>query len=316
MYEIKTISKDDPRIDVEQTGISEKYWLKGKDGRREFLIKIPNPKRQDECWVEKVVCELCGIAGIPCAAYDLCECVSTTTGGAVTTQLGVITKNMCPQGWRLSLGNALMTACLGADEYISSMKKGKPNPTYTIENVMICLENLEKISKGTWIGEGARVRFCQYLALDAVVGNQDRHHQNWAILENENDGIHERMMAPTFDHGASLGRGLLDEERRARRATKDRNFKVAAYAERAKSMFTCTTPNGVVSRLSTLQALQRALELCPTAKKQVLEILDRLSVEQVTGIFDELPSSFITVDARLFAQDLIAANISRIRSHV
>lgn len=314
MYEIKTISKDDPCIDVEQTGISEKYWLKGKDGRREFLIKIPSPNRKDECWIEKAVCELCSIAEIPCATYDLCECVSTTTEGGVTTQLGVITKNMCPLGWRLTLGNDLMMECFGSDQYVYTMKKATPSPTYTIENVMTCLEKLEKTPEKPWCGEGARVRFCKYLTLDAIVGNQDRHHQNWAILENED--THQREMAPTFDHGASLGRGLLDAKRRARRMSKDRNYQVAAYAERAESMFTCTTLDGEVARLGTLQALQRALVLCPSARKQALEILDRLSAERVANVFGKLPSSFVTEDASLFAQDLIAANILRIRSHV
>lgn len=54
--------------------------------------------------------------------------------------------------------------------------------------------------------------FAGYLVFDALIGNTDRHHENWAVLGAE------RKLAPTYDHGASLGfnvprqkRALVDE---------------------------------------------------------------------------------------------------------
>jgi hypothetical protein len=67
------------------------------------------------------------------------------------------------------------------------------------------------------------LRFVGYLMLDALVGNTDRHHENWGILqtitlnddrEKRHLGLSIRMgLAPTFDHASSLGRELLDEAR-------------------------------------------------------------------------------------------------------
>lgn len=47
--------------------------------------------------------------------------------------------------------------------------------------------------------------------LDAVIGNTDRHHENWGILRKRVGDRWQGMVAPTFDHASSLGRELRDE---------------------------------------------------------------------------------------------------------
>ena len=58
-----------------------------------------------------------------------------------------------------------------------------------------------------------RLRLAEYLLLDAVIGNVDRHHENWGILGKDVDGSVKGRLAPTFDHASSLGRELLDTGR-------------------------------------------------------------------------------------------------------
>jgi hypothetical protein len=57
------------------------------------------------------------------------------------------------------------------------------------------------------------------LVLDGLISNTDRHHENWAVVQGSG------QMAPSFDHGASLGfnvpprrRGDLDRVIRHGRA--------------------------------------------------------------------------------------------------
>lgn len=69
----------------------------------------------------------------------------------------------------------------------------------------------------------ASSRMAGYLALDALVGNTDRHHENWGIVlaaQTDKTGKVTLVgeMAPTFDHASSLGRELLDEARERRLA--------------------------------------------------------------------------------------------------
>lgn len=43
-----------------------------------------------------------------------------------------------------------------------------------------------------------------------MIGNVDRHHENWGILRKRVDGEWYGRLAPTFDHASSLGRELVD----------------------------------------------------------------------------------------------------------
>jgi len=53
-----------------------------------------------------------------------------------------------------------------------------------------------------------------YLTLDAMIGNVDRHHENWAVLRSVSAEGPALRIAPTFDHASSLGRELRDEKRK------------------------------------------------------------------------------------------------------
>lgn len=62
--------------------------------------------------------------------------------------------------------------------------------------------------------------WCRTVALDALVGNVDRHSQNWGMLvrpaqENRNP---ELSMAPAFDNGSSLGYNFPERDLAARSA--------------------------------------------------------------------------------------------------
>ena len=71
--------------------------------------------------------------------------------------------------------------------------------------------------------------FAGFLVLDAWVGNQDRHEENWAVLRSL---AGELSLAPSFDHGASLG-FLLSEEQRAAKAADEQSMWAFAEGGRA-----------------------------------------------------------------------------------
>lgn len=53
-------------------------------------------------------------------------------------------------------------------------------------------------------------QFCGYLILDALVANRDRHEENWAVLRDLGGRV---TLAPSYDHGNSLGFNLGDRRR-------------------------------------------------------------------------------------------------------
>ena len=53
-------------------------------------------------------------------------------------------------------------------------------------------------------------QFCGYLFLDALVANRDRHEENWGVLRDPEGRV---TLAPSYDHGNSLGFNLTDKVR-------------------------------------------------------------------------------------------------------
>lgn len=110
--------------------------------------------------------------------------------------------------------------------------------------------------------------FIGYLMLDALIGNTDRHHQNWGVLASSRERAEpERVLAPIYDHASSLGRELSDEARNQRLVTKDRRADVAAYVTRARSAF--YDEQGTT--LDPVTAFRRAAETSPAAGRAWLD---------------------------------------------
>jgi hypothetical protein len=60
--------------------------------------------------------------------------------------------------------------------------------------------------------------FCGYIVFDLLIGNTDRHHQNWGVLVKRVEGSARTLtLAPTYDHSSSLGRELQKFEPKVRK---------------------------------------------------------------------------------------------------
>src|SRR5690606_14933665 len=72
-----------------------------------------------------------------------------------------------------------------------------------------------------------------YLVLDAVIGNTDRHHENWGILRKKTGTGYVGYLAPSFDHASSLGRELHDEFSKKNRYRILEELGIESYAKKA-----------------------------------------------------------------------------------
>jgi len=136
--------------------------------------------------------------------------------------------------------------------------------------------------------------FAGYLMLDAWIGNQDRHHENWAAVW---DG--ERLnLAPTFDHGASLARNLSDKERHERLETRDRNRRIPHFAGRARSALYA---DGSATRpLSTIDAWLEFARRVPNEAHRWRERLDQFEASDVRTVLDQVPPDRMSSICRRF----------------
>jgi hypothetical protein len=71
-------------------------------------------------------------------------------------------------------------------------------------------QNVLRICKAFKVNDHA-AWWSKLLAFDALIGNTDRHSENWGLLATKASGQWSFTMAPTFDHGTSLAYQVRNE---------------------------------------------------------------------------------------------------------
>lgn len=295
MYPIIQVLDDASDL-PEQLGTKYKFWFRDASNQQ-CLFKEGRPNT-GENWAEKACCELCALLGIPHAHYDL---------AAWRHRSGVVSPTFVPDGGRLVHGNELLAKFV-SDYEREKRFRARQHTVAVVMGIMrfpgILLPSghipLEQI-------KNAAGMFVGYLMLDALIGNQDRHHENWGLIVLSEGKV---MLAPTFDHASSLGRNETDAERTARLTTRDQGRSVEKYVERAKSAFFHTPTSE--RPFTTLEAFQEAAKLDPEARDYWLERLAATGLADYSGIFDNIPSQEITKPEREFALKMLEVNRDRL----
>jgi hypothetical protein len=281
----------------ETLGSKEKSWVTptAESGLpiKPHLFKIGRPDT-GENWAEKVACELAKLLGIPCANYHL-----ATLNGVH----GVLSESFIPPRSSLVPANALF-AKVDA-EYQETLRFNQVR--YRLRTA---LSVIRKTQLHGVIGDeslDARKAFSGYLTLDALIGNTDRHHENWGIVPQEN----RYFLAPSFDHASSLGRELSDHRRGEKLATRDKRDSIGAYAERGRSAFygLGLTPSILTNR-QVVEALTLAFPEYILAWNGKIQAVSRHDFESIVG---RVPPDFISENARAFAVELLIYNQKMIR---
>lgn len=184
----------EPAVEPEQMGSKEKYWLDYDHER--WLFKIPR-QNTGEHWSEKVAYEIATLLGIPAALVELAERTDGTRG--------TICRSFVGDGESLIHGNELMHAF--DESYDKGKKRGQSD--HRIDLVLRCVIAEAKNSPAGTL-TGPRTCFVGYIVLDALIGNTDRHHENWGVVRSATPS---GKLAPSYDHASSLGRELLDTKR-------------------------------------------------------------------------------------------------------
>ena len=189
------------RSDVEQLGSKPKFWFKHHG--ENWLFKEAR-ENTGEDWAEKVASEIARMLGLPTHHTEL----AVWEGKRGCAVRSFITSNQSV----LVHGNELLGGLITG--YDKDKERGQSD--HTFDNIVTVLEKLFPTDKAR---RTAAVRMVGYLVFDALVGNTDRHHQNWGVLlerrvQPGQKAILVMQLAPTFDHASSLGRELTDETRK------------------------------------------------------------------------------------------------------
>ncbi|WP_428116119.1 hypothetical protein [Candidatus Poriferisodalis sp.] len=245
------------------------------------------PKGDD--WSERVANGAALRLGIPAARTELAfEHLSETRFGVISGSVLAPHDNGGRANEELVPGNELLPQpVIGGDRL-----------AYTVDAVQQALDDVGPPSEATQ-GFTAWEVFVGYLLLDAVIGNTDRHEENWAVIASSTD----RRLASTFDHASSLGFLLADERRRQHLATTDQAFTPESYADRAKSKF--------AGKPHPVDVATEALARCGPAVSGYW--LNRCSeVDNLVEPIWLVPQHRMSETARQFAEKVLRRNCARL----
>jgi len=293
--------------DFEQMGTKSKFWYKDEDGQL-FLFKATlstnsagvEVLRDGEDWAEKISSEIARLLGIPCARYDL----AIRNG-----QRGVITPNFVSSEENMLYGIDLisdMARKLGMDGEDS-------NKLHRIPEISVCIDKYIKHKPKGWDSlpkiKKSSDFFIGYLMLDVLISNQDRHNENWGMIASKDK---HPYLAPTFDHGASLGRNESDINRRIRLETKDLGQTIQIYVKKAKSQIYSKEGR----RLKTIDAFKHFAFSNGDDGIDValswLQILSNIKDDALDCIVDRVPDSLMSDITKEFTKKVIFENKRRL----
>lgn len=286
---------------LEPLGAKKKFWFVGADGGP-WLCKLVRPNTGED-WAEIVAARAAELLDLPHAHYGL---------GVYEGHRCVVSRSIIPPGSSLIHGDELLR-WLDPNYPADSSPRRYAEPSHTIEAAfaalgrVLCGVPLHWRTREIPQPADGEDLFAGYLILDTLIGNTDRHHQNWAVLR-ESSRIWR--IAPTFDHASSLGRELNDEVRMNRMTTKDRGFTPEAYADRAVSGF--FDPEDRIRPLRTIDVARRLMDSRPRITELWIDRLSRVGGETFAELFSGLPASICSGAAREFALRVLMHNRTRL----
>lgn len=204
MSQVPSILEVDPtwRRGIEDMGSKPKFWFRYQNEMWLFKQARPNT---GEHWAEKVASEIAELLGLPTHEVQIAR---------YEGRIGCAVKFFLKKNEILVHGNELLGGAIKG--YDKDKQRGQADHNFS--NIV---ETIEKWFPGKF-RKSASLNLVGYFVFDALVGNTDRHHENWGMLlkpvkvpaADRQTGEQMRFkvaLAPTFDHGSSLGRELLDE---------------------------------------------------------------------------------------------------------
>lgn len=274
----------------EAMGSKYKFWYRQADGGVNWLFKRPRGNT-GEHWAEKIAEAVANRLQIPHARVEL---------AVFSRGMGSATESFVVDGEELVHGNQMLA--VSAPSYDPDMRFGQS--AHTLENIWAALDRVFVESDAA---EDAKRQFAEYVTLDAVIGNTDRHHENWGVVIEWTGEEWVGFLAPSFDHASSLGRELTDENR-------DRILNensVGHYAERGRGGIYWTRDDKRAP--SPLELARLAAERYPRLFSPALENLNDLSESSLWQVVNRVPDYWMSKSAKRFAVPLMRYNLERLR---
>lgn len=276
----------------EYVGDSALYWLRHPATGESWLWKTVKQETHGLQrvlgfdWSERVATEVAHRLNIPCSHVELAERQG---------QRGVVVLNFAPWGWQMSNGSLLLPNVVPG---YSASRRGEV-PGYTLDAVFEALDGSVAPDGSPENVRSGQEAFAGYLVLDALIGNRDRHHDNWAVLDDPNG---QRWLAPAFDQASCLGY----QERESRKIELLETRSVRQWVEVGRSRHFEGRPSLLELAVDAMQRVD------PAARNAWADRLASISDDEWTPMLDAVPRHLLSqVDAK-FAEEVLKVNRGRL----
>ena len=282
--------------DREGLGTKEKFRFRTDDGNF-WLFKYPRPG-SGEHWAEKISAEIATLIGVHCAEVQLSRC-----GDDLGMQSLLVVE---PDGLRVHGNEVMAESIAGYDEHLRFGQR-----EHCIRNIMNAVAGWttrNRLDQRQVMGE-----LVSYAILDGLIGNTDRHHENWMFYYDPERG--SMRLAPSYDHGSSLGRELPDD-RRIRILNENRmlGYILGGRGTKGKGRVYFAAHRRVA--LSPLHLAQLLCRWQPGISRPRLERLRSVPDSQFCDVIARVPPEFMSDAAKKFAYHFVMVSKSELLRRV
>jgi len=296
--------QDPDSMNIEYMGSKPKFWFQSNIRKRR-LFKYPIRRDSGEHWAEKIASEVAGALGVSCARVELAAFENTPNElASLVGYRGSVSEEFTEENDRLIHGNELLR--LVEPNYDAKATRFH-QPHHTLNNIWSVFDD---VFSNTAENTAAKRRFSEYLTLDALIGNTDRHHENWGLIIRYDESDFRIFIAPSFDHASSLGHGLHDRRRNSLLSEGRLAAYVARSGRRGSGGIYWSSDEHAPSPLELVRRAARTYPSLFDSSKARIQELDENSFDDIVR---RIPQDWMTPPARELAVALLLHNLNELR---
>ncbi len=252
------------------------YVVFRNDDRNAYIAKAPRREGPIECVTEYLIARIGTLLPLRVAEGRLVRL-------GTDTDVRFMSRQFLDRaaGEQLVHGSQLVGRCFGLDEraVFKEVKRGHEWSFYTVELVDDVLKSATFSDSDTH--ERLRAGFARMLTFDALIGANDRHAQNWGIIESARE-VRPPRFAPLFDTARALFWNHTDAK--LHMWERERTNRIAAYAMRSRPLIGAT---GAAQAPNHFDAMEHMLLRNPSYRIAVQQIVRAFVPSRVTRLLHD-----------------------------
>lgn len=267
----------------EGSGRSEKIWLQNPDTNQTGLFKFKKDVGTTDHISECIAYKIAQLLGLPCAKFEL---------GMYRGREGSMSYNIIEKPNQILIEGIYFITLIYPGYNPELLIDNDTQHRYSIEMVKNSIKRFVPIES-----------FLKMLMFDYLIGNSDRHQNNWAILLEENT----MKWSPLYDNSSSLC-AYISEEQVANYLGKDKNRWNSLVDTKSKSLLRCKVSDEkrptYLNVLKYIKENYYAETFCFAEK-----IISMMTEEQICDILEQYSAIELSDNKKILISKYLLAKI-------